>query len=78
MRFAPHREIVNCCVAADGKGLAMLEFEKAAFFAAPSSLVDERALAAIACEDFSPHGSRHIPRALRCLDARTWIRILCL
>ena len=76
--FAPQSKVCNGSLSADGKGLAMLELEEVALLTAPSSLVDKCALAAIAREDFSPHCSRHVPRTPLCLDARIWIRILCL
>ena len=61
MRSASDLEVIDGSLSADGKGIAMIQFEKVALFAAPPRPVDERALSAISREDFSPHGGRHVP-----------------
>jgi len=67
-------DVINASLSTNGKGLTMIELEKMALLTAPPSLVNERALSAITREDFSPHGSRHVPRTMLCLAQ--WIRIL--
>jgi len=61
MRPTSKSQILNRFGAANGKRLAMIKLEMVTLLAASPSAVNERALATIAHENFSPYGSRHIP-----------------